>query len=278
VHDRYATSLPSTPISGEVKARLFAEAEAGAAERQRSLEGELRNAHFSATVGELSSALTGGFQSIEGDVGMTGEIPVMRHDPRDRVEMTFIEWLEIVSAAHFAAVKIDVKRDKIGPIIEDLKTAMRDFGLRESSLIINADVLRGPGAYGELNWIELSYNRLGLELEGEDLVELASAFPSATISIGLASGRVAGGGGYRAADVTAVRELAARLRAAGASRVVVSARWDLLTVEFVESMIEERIVMDIWNNVTILSPADPAAEIKRLRARYGDAIGVIDLR
>lgn len=277
-HDRVATPLPATPMSAEVRENLLTAARAGREARSAPTTGELHNAHFSATPDELMSALTGGFQSIEGDVGMTGETPVMRHDPRDPVEMTFIEWLEIVSAADFAVVKIDVKRDKIGPIIADLRTATQQFGLRESSLILNADVLRGPAAYGDLNWMEQIYNRAGLELEEQDLVELAAAFPSATISIGLATGRVAGGGGYRADDVREVRDLAERVREAGASRVVVAARWDLLTVEFMESMIQEGIVMDIWNSVTILSPADPEAEAARLRARYGDALGTIDLR
>ena len=79
-------------------------------------------------------------------------------------------------------------------------------------------------------------------------------------------------------DVEAVRDLAERLRAARTSRVVVAAGWDLLTVEFVEGMIDERIVIDIWNSLTIVSPDDPAAEVERLRRRYGDGLGTIDLR
>lgn len=223
-------------------------------------------------------ALTGGFHSIEGDVSMVGDVPVMRHEARDPVSLTFIEWLEIVSAADFAIVKIDVKRDKVGPIIADLERAIDDFGLREESLLINGDVLEGPGAYGDVSWMEAAYNRLGLEIEEADLIELANAFPSAAVSIGFATGRVPGGGGYTAADVAAVRDVVEQLHDIGVRRIVVSARWDLLTVEFVEGMIEERVVIDIWNNVTLVSPENPEAEAQRLRNRYGDAIGTIDLR
>jgi len=270
VHDRVATPLPEEPLNAEVKTALLEAARAGAGARGAPPAGEIRHAHVGSTPAELMAALTGDFQSIEGDVGMTGETPVMRHDPRDPVGMTFLEWLEIVAPADFAIVKIDVKRDKVGPIIEDLRTAIRDYGLREDSLLINADVLKGPAAYGELNELEVLYNRAGLELEPQDLVEMADAFPQAAISIGLTTGRVAGGGGYRPADVDAVRDLATSLRAGGTTRVVVAARWDLLTLEFVEGVIDERIVIDVGNSLTILSPDNPDAEVERLRRRYGD--------
>jgi hypothetical protein len=60
--------------------------------------------------------------------------------------------------------------------------------------------------------------------------------------------------------------------------VVVAARWDLLTVGFVEAMIDERVVIDVWNSLTIVSPENPDAEVERLRRRYGGALGTIDLR
>ena len=38
------------------------------------------------------------------------------------------------------------------------------------------------------------------------------------------------------------------------------------------------ITVDVWNSLTIVSPEDPDAEVERLRERYGDALGTIDLR
>ncbi len=275
--DCIATPL-SSPLSHETRETLLAAARAGAGSRDAPENGEVRHAHDSVTPEELLAALEGAFHSVEGDVDLAGGVPAMRHDPRDPVGMTFLEWLEVVAAADFATVKIDVKRDKVGPIIADLETAIRQFGLREERLLINADVLEGPGAFGEMNSQERLYHRLVRKLEGDDLIQMASAFPRAAVSIGLAVGPVDEGAGYELTEAEAVTELARELRAAGSRRIVVSARWDLLSDEFVEAMARGEITVDVWNSLTIASPEDPDAEVARLRERYGDALGTIDLR
>jgi len=274
---RIATQLPA-PMAIDTKAALLDAARAGAGSRGEPAGGEVRHAHDSVMPEELMAALEGEFHSIEGDVDLADGVPAMRHDPRDPVGMTFLEWLEIVAAGDFRTVKIDVKRDKVGPIIADLETAIREYGLREESLLINADVLEGPGAYGELSREEWLYHRLIRKLEDDDLIEMASAFPDAAVSIGLAVGPVDDGDGYSTDDIEVVTELAQNLRAAGAQRISVSARWDLLTDEFVEAMAAEDISVDVWNSLTIVSPEDPDAAVEQLRERYGDALGTIDLR
>ena len=275
--DRVSTALPP-PMNSATKATLLEAARAGAGSRSVPANGEISHAHDSVTPEALLAALEDSYHSIEGDVDLAGDVPAMRHDPRDPVGMTFLEWLEVVAAAEFGIVKIDVKRDKIGPIIDDLETAIREFGLRDETLLFNADVLEGPGAYGELSRQEWLYHRLVRKLEDDDLIELAHAFPNAAISIGLAVGPVEEDAGYGAADIEAVTALAEDLRAAGSDRIVVSARWDLLTDDFVEAMVEAGITVDVWNSVTIASPGDPEAEVERLRGRYGAALGTIDLR
>lgn len=275
--DRFATGVDSGGLTEPQFAGLIEQA-ARTASAPPSPGASARHAHDSVTLQQMQEALTGGYASIEGDVGLVGALPVLRHDPRDPVGMTFLEWLEVVVVADFETVKVDVKRDRIGPIVDDLRTAISEFGLAEERLKLNADVLEGPRAYADLSLQERFYTRVALKMEPADLVALARAFPAAAVSIGAWSGPVADGVTYDAVNADAVLAVAAAIREVGTRRVAAAARWDLLSDEFVETMRVAGIAVDVWNSLTIASPDDPAAESERLRSRYGDALGVIDLR
>lgn len=278
VADQFATPPPAEAMSPETRAVLMAAALARASQSPAIDGVELRHAHDAVTVDDLLHALTGEFHSIEGDVGMHGDILVMRHDPRDAVELTFPEWLEIVAVADFAVVKIDVKRDRRDAFIADLHTAIDRHGLDECRLKINADVMEGPGAYVGLSLGERVYTRIALKLEPADLVELSRALPCAVISIGAWTGPVDLRTSYGRDDIRETLAAAEELRAAGARHVVVAARWDLLTAEFIAAMADAEIVVDVWNSTTVASPDHPEDEAIRLRVEHGAALGVIDLR
>lgn len=277
IADRFATDPPAGGLPAAVRAELMAAAGARALAPPPSAT-EVRHAHDGVTVDDLRAASAGGYHSVEGDVGLHGRVAVMRHDPRDPVAITFREWLDVVSAARFTIVKVDVKRDRIGPIVDDIRAAIGTSGLDECRLKLNADVLDGPGAYADLTLRERLYTRVALKLEPADLVTLGRAFPCAAVSIGAWTGPVPEGTRYGERDIRGVLSLAADLRAAGTKRVVVAARWDLLSDEFVGAMSAAGIRVDVWNSTSVRSPADPAVESGLLRSRYGDALDVIDLR
>lgn len=278
VADRFATPPPAEPLSGDVRAQLFNAAVTRATRPPRTDGVEVRHAHDAVTVQQLLEAMTGGYHSVEGDVGLHGRTPVMRHDPRDQVELLFIDWLEVVALAQFVTVKVDIKRNRTAEIVADLRTAIASFGLDECSLTLNADVLEGPGAYVGFTQGERLYTSMVLKMAPEEFVALVEAFPCATMSIGAWTGPVDPGVRYASDDIEQVLVLADRLHAAGARRVAVAARWDLITDEFVDAMAEHRVIVDVWNSTTVASPADPVSETLRLRNRYGDGLGTIDLR
>jgi hypothetical protein len=279
IADRVATEAPAGGLPAEVHGALLAAAQARAADPPARGPGdEVRHAHDSVTVDELQDALTGGYHSIEGDVGLAGSLPVMRHDVRDPVEITFREWLEVVAAADFELVKVDVKRDRVDPIIEDLRYAVDTLGLDECRLTLNADVLEGPGAYADFSFGERLYTRIALKLEPDDLERLGLAFPCATVSVSAWVGPTEDGARYEARHIEQHLEVVRMYRAAGLHEIVVAARWDLLDDAFVEAMRAARVRVDVWNSLAIASPADAEAEAARLRERYGDALRVIDLR
>jgi hypothetical protein len=62
---------------------------------------------------------------------------------------------------------------------------------------------------------------------------------------------------YGPDDIRVTLASAAELHAAGARHVVVAARWDLLTVEFVAAMTDADILADVSNSTTVASPDHP---------------------
>jgi len=278
IADQFATPPPVVGLSEETHALFVAAALARAASPPVMNGVELRHAHDAVTIEELLHALTGDYHSIEGGVGLHGTTAVMRHDPRDAVELTFREWLGVVALADFAIVKIDIKRDRITPIVTELRTAIDEYGLDECRLKLNADVLEGPGAYEGFTFGERLYTRIALKLEPKALVHLSRTFPCAAISIGAWTGPVEPGTTYGTDDIQETLAVASELHEIGAQQVVVAARWDLITDQFVSAMAEAGVTVDVWNSTTVASPDDPELETTRLRDQYGAALGVIDLR
>ena len=278
IADRFATPPPAEALSEETRARLVNAAVARASAPPALGGVELRHAHDAVTVDDLMHALGGGYHSIEGDVGLHGATPVMRHDPRDTVELTFRDWLAVVAVADFAVVKLDIKRDRTAAIVAELRTAIEQHGLDECSLKLSADVLEGPGAYAGFTLTERLYTRIALKLEPDDLMRLSEVFPCAAVSIGAWTGPVEPATSYGPDDIRDTLALAARLQPPGATRAVVAARWDLITDEFVAAVAAAGVLVDVWNSTTVVSPEDPQQEAVRLRSRYGSALAVIDLR
>jgi hypothetical protein len=277
VADFGGSNLPPGLAEQPAPPALLLLADQTAPSRRAAGSGELAHAHLSNRIDELSAVLSGSYQSIEGDVGVTRGVAVMRHDPRDEIEMTFRQWLQVVVRADFAIVKVDVKRDLLEPIVADIEWAIVTLGLDEARLKINADVFRGPGAYEDLTFTERAYVRMATELEPGDLELLAVRFPRAAFVIGSGTGPAPLGTHYSAEDNDRVIALGDRLRAAGAERIAFAARWDLLDDALVQSLWAAGIQIDVWLDEKYGSPPDPQRAAEALRARYGDAMGVIAL-
>lgn len=280
IADAVATDAPPGGLVPATRVALLEAARAHAQRRAVSRPvGPPQHAHDSVTVDQLLAALQSDADSIEGDLGLTGTRVVMRHQAPDAVELTLEDWLEIVAAAEFATIKLDIKRDRVTPIIRALTLALERYRIPQERLKINADVFDGPGARSGMSLLERAYVALAVALEPDDLEAFARAFPGATVSISAVLGREPGAPAYDGHHVARVRSLVSAMRAAGAANVVVVARWDLLTPEFVSAMTVAGAPIDVWNSLTAAPPpTDPREEASALRARYGDALGVIDLR
>lgn len=280
VADLVATDAPGSGLDPARRALLLdmARAHAAAARAAGNLM-PARHAHDSATFEELRAALAGDYDSIEGDVGLDGTIAVVRHDVGDPVEFTLDEWLEVVALAEFRTIKLDLKRDRVGPIAQALLASIERHRISAGRLKLNADVFEGPGAHSGMSLPERLYVDLAVRLEPADLEYMVRAFPKATVSVSAVLGREPGAPPYQPVDIERFRELVRQMRAAGAADVVVVARWDLLTPELVEAMAAIDARVDVWNSFSAAPlPADPEAEAAALRARYGAALGVVDLR
>ncbi len=114
----------------------------------------------------------------------------LQHDPKDPVGMPLLEFLEYAAIAEFPIVKLDLKRDRVGSIIDEVQQAIDRFGLDPSRVHFNADVFRGPGvdndifgARKDLSFTDSMYNRVVMELETSDLIHIAGAFPESTIVV-----------------------------------------------------------------------------------------------
>ncbi len=139
---------------------------------------------------QLLSALESPTFSVEANVTVIDGTAFLQHDPRDPIGMRLIEFLEYAAIADFPIVKLDLKRDRVGTIIDEVQQAIDRFGLVPSRLQFNADVFRGPGvnndifgARSDLSFTDRMYNLIVMELETSDLTRVAEHFPESTILI-----------------------------------------------------------------------------------------------
>jgi len=139
---------------------------------------------------QLLSALESPTFSVEANVTVIGGTAFLQHDPKDPVGMPLLEFLEYAAIADFPIVKLDLKRDRVGTIIEEVQQAIDRFGLDPRRVQFNADVFRGPGvkndifgARSDLSFTERMYNLIVMELETSDLSRVAEHFSESTILI-----------------------------------------------------------------------------------------------
>ena len=151
---------------------------------------------------QLLSALESSTFSVEADVTVIDGTGLLQLDPQDPVGMPLLEFLEYAATAEFPIVKLDLKRDRVGQIMDEVQQAIDRFGLDPRRLHFNADVFRGPGvendifgARQDLSSTDSMYNRVVMELETSDLIEICGQFPESTIVISATTPTDPSGGG-----------------------------------------------------------------------------------
>jgi len=139
---------------------------------------------------QLLSALESPTRSVEANVTVIDGTGFLQHDPRAAVGMPLLEFLEYSAIADFPIVKLDLKRDRVGPIIDEVQQAADQFGLDPSHVHFNANVFRGPGVENDIfgarsdkSFIDRMYNLIVMELETSDLIRIAEHVPDSTIVI-----------------------------------------------------------------------------------------------
>lgn len=226
------TRSPSAPDEWDVDAmtlRSVAEAGRGTHGPDGAIIHTVDYAH------QLLAALGQPTFSVEADVTVIDGDAFLQHDPRDPVGLRLLEFLEYAAIAEFPIVKLDLKRDRVGPIIDEVRRAVAEFGLDPAGVHFNADVFRGPGvdenilgARTDLSFADGLYNLVVMELETADLVRLATAFPEATIVISATPPKRTPDHGYLAEHLDHYLDAAAEIRAASPSqRLVFAVRGDL---------------------------------------------------
>ncbi len=132
---------------------------------------------------------------IEGDISWLPEAGgvMMAHPPETRSDLAFESWIEGVAAARKGA-KLDFKHPAaIAPCLAKLE-AMRGSGRLDIPILLNADVLQGPGGGAP-------------SFEAEAFVERCSTFDGAGLSLGWTTQYVKGGA-FAEASVVAMLRLA----------------------------------------------------------------------
>ncbi len=96
-----------------------------------------QNAHYTNTRAQLSAALVGDYDWMEGDVAIQDGVPVMRHRIGDQVDLDLATWLRHVAKSGRGA-KIDVKDPGALPAVLELA---RRSGIPQHRLIFNVTLL-----------------------------------------------------------------------------------------------------------------------------------------
>ncbi len=225
---------------------------------------------------QLLAALESPTLSVEANVTVIDGRGFLQHDPRDPVGMTLSDLLEIASLAEFPIVKLDLKRDRVGPILDEVQQAIDDHGLDPRRLQFNADVFRGPGvendvlgARTDMSFVDRIYNLVVMELETSDLARIASRFPESTIVISSTTPTGSLSHGYSLTHLRQFLRSAEVIRQVNPDQVLAFAvRGDLAVTAadgFLEGLtaVEDSHVAAWWS--ADVRPTD--AEIEELRAR-----------
>jgi len=182
--DSRSPPVPEEWLIDEVTLREAAEASKGS----HTSDGEIH--HTVDYPYQLLPALEGPTFSVEANVTVIDGTAFLQHDPRVPIGMPLLEFLEYGAIADFPIVKLDLKRDRVGPIIDEVQQAIDRFGLDPAQVHFNANVFRGPGvekdifgARSDKSFTDRMYNLIVMELETSDLIRIAEHFPKSTIVI-----------------------------------------------------------------------------------------------
>lgn len=224
---------------------------------------------------QLLDALETPSSSIEVDVSVVDGVAVLQHDPRYAVGMDLIDLLEYATVADFPIVKLDLKRDHVEVVIDEVDEAIERFGLDPTRLQFNADVIRGPGvdedrfgARADKPFDDRMYNLLVMELETDDLARIAEHFPESTIVISAFTPTGPVGEGYSDDHLEQFLDAAREVREASpGQRIGFALRGDLAAQSgpgFVGNLlaIGDTYVATWWSS----DPRPTDAEVELLRA------------
>jgi hypothetical protein len=181
------TQSPTAPAEWQVEAgTLLAAAEAGRG--THSSEGAIH--HTVDYPYQLLAALENPTYSVEANVTVIDGVGFLQHDPLVPVGMPLLDFLRYSAIADFPIVKLDLKRDLVGPVIAEVQQAVERFELEPDQVHFNANVFRGPGVEDDLvgarsdkSFVHRMYNLIVMELETSDLIETAEHFPESTVVI-----------------------------------------------------------------------------------------------
>lgn len=249
--------FPHDELSDEERDNLLELASTTAADEAGAAElplNEQHNAHHSNTPEEMREALEGDYQWMEGDIRR--DPAIMAHDWQSD-GLSLRDWLAIGKESG-RGLKLDIKEgESVDSVIEELQRA----DIPQDRLILNADVMAGPGGSGR-------------NISPEQLQQLRDAFPEATIAIGAKTGRTPEGTTYTEAQVEEMISLAEQI----GGPVMFPLRAELVTPEIVERLSAHGTVA-IWNDPSTY-PLSSDADIEAAEQRFRDmgVTGIIDLR
>lgn len=218
---------------------------------------------------QLLPALEGPTYSVEANVTVIDGTGFLQHDPRVPIGMPLLEFLEYGAIADFPIIKLDLKRDRVGPIIAEVQQAIDRFGLDPSHVHFNANVFRGPGVENDIfgarsdkSFTDRMYNLIVMELETSDLIRIAEHFPDSTIVISSTTPTGPLDEGYSDKHLEQFIEAANEIRQKSAGQSLVFAvRGDLAAQsgpEFLEGLavIEDSYVAAWWSGDVPSTPEE----------------------
>lgn len=205
----------------------------------------MRNAHYANTRSQLAFALSGPYNTVEGDLRLRDGIPVMQHDDISRRDLTFEQWALLVHRAG-KHLRIDIKEATALRPVEEI---LRRHGIPDDVVTFNVSAA--------LPWSEG-------HVPSDDVVALRAAHPGSWITINLA---VPEGPVYRYAAFIA--------RRIGRERLGTTVLAGFVGADQVQHLRGAFEFVNAWN-VPGLRRLDLAAESARLRAIGVN--GMLDLR
>lgn len=235
------------------------------------------NAHYTNTASELSQALSGRHNFLEGDVWLEGVArrlpgldrfrePIMAHYPDEVTGLTLKEWLEVGKASG-KGLKLDVKQSAALPkVIEAVKRAE----IPQERLIINADMEFGPGIEHDLKF--RAFDTLAdFKTEVDEMKKVREALPKATIAVGLYTGKLPAGAAYAPSQIYGAISIAQQL----GGPITFPLRAEFVSKEIV-NVLKEHGSVSVWNDPKTYLPDD--LEKAREYFREIGVNGMIDLR